>query len=189
MPKLRLNEWRRDVLREFARSNLVVPEEGDIKKAYEAAKKLVIRDATSAFPKKDMAVLKKYGCTSESSVIWGSYLGGGASRTLSFSFERNDDTQPPVLPAQLKKSIEWKPDTAKAIDDLQKVKQVATAARYKKMIHYTSLIDDSKTLEEVIEVWPAAEQLDQKLRPPTTALSTISSETKAFIKNDNAGAS
>lgn len=179
--KTRLTKALRETLEAFALKNIQTPEETEADEAaYAAAHAAAMQDYERRLPKADLAILKKYGATVRTKELFGA-AGCGASAGIKL---RGDAVQAPCW-KQCHKTIKWSAQTLAALQALGRAEAALERAREDKMTFYRQLILSAKTLEAVIEIWPAAEAC----RPEKAQLpAAISQEARDFIARDNAGA-
>lgn len=185
MAKTRLNAHHRDALRRFADEHISCPKEDAANtKAYERASKLVREDAEKKYPPSDMAVLEKYDAAGKDTCI-----NGGNPSGVFVRFQFTEDEHAPTMPSRYcsSRSISFTQRAADAIDAYEKAKNALEKARSEKLTKYRSLIETARYYEDVLEVWPAAAVLADRITPAATALVTLSDDVKTFIKSDNAG--
>lgn len=185
MAKTRLNVGHRDALRHFASTNINCDAEQKARdKAYAKAAKAVRAAVEKRFPVRDMAILEKYSVASPDKCIKG---GNPAGAFVRFSFDHKDDG--PLCPSRScgTRSIPFDQATCDAIDSLQKANDVLEKARTAKYAAYKSLVASAVTFEEVLEIWPAAEALRERICARSTALVALSDDIRQFIQTDNAG--
>lgn len=183
-----LSKEMRDTLALFAKDNVQCPEEqAALDAAYEKAMPHVLAVVTSAFPVKDMKVLAKYGAAVRRT---GFNYGGYYDRESSFQFR---DKEAPLVPRHTvhDDKFEWPKEVRGLMDAYVLARQAHRKAVDDKLRDYRQLITGSRTFNEVVAVWPAAEVLRAKLIPATVeqkALAVLSAEAIERIKKDNAGA-
>lgn len=185
MAKTRLNMRHREVLRHFASENIVCDVEQKARdKAYAKASKLVRSAVETRFPVRDMEVLKKYSVAEPDKCING---GTPAGNFIRFNFDTDDES--PLCPSRYcsSRSISFNQNTVDAIQALEKASNELEKAKSEKYTAYRSLIASCVTFEELIEVWPAAEALRDRICAQSTAVIALSDDLREFIKNDNAG--
>lgn len=184
-----LSKEMRDALALFAKDNVKCPtEQAALDAAYEKVKPHVLAVVTSVFPVKDMKVLAKYGAAVRRT---GFNYGGYYDRESSFQFRT--ETEAPLVPRHTvhDDKLEWPKDVRELMDAYVLARQAHRKAVDDKLRDYRQLITGSRTFNEVVAVWPAAEVLRAKLIPVTVeqkALAVLSAEAIARIKKDNAGA-
>ncbi|MEM8575543.1 MAG: hypothetical protein AAGF48_13010 [Pseudomonadota bacterium] len=183
MAKTRLLASAKGALHSFAREHVTAPAE---KKALTAAYRKVVRLLTpfiaKKFPPEDMALLDKYDMARRDDCIQCVHESG---RVLQFKFE---DGEGPLLPDRYCSSRRFVPSTKcmDAIDDWILKKDAHEKALKEIRDKYYALIEASRNVEDVLEVWPAAKVV---LAPYMHQLPVAVSEaTIAFIRKNNAGA-
>lgn len=186
-----LNKNDREALLNFASGNIACPtEEAAMNAAYDLAKPLLLTTVHTRFPPNDMAVLERYGAARRDDCV----RFGGSYDTESTFYFRKGDTDVPLVPRQSGCSqlyYEWNKEARAALNAYVLARQAFEKARKSKLEDYRRLIVGSRTFNDVVAVWPAAEALRAKLIPKTPqqrALAVLSEEAIARIKADNAGA-
>lgn len=186
MAKTRLNQTHRQALVRFAVDNVSCPDEQEARdRDYAAAADLVKADVEKRFVPKDMAVLQKYEAARADHCIQG---GSPEGMFLRFQFDSDDD-RAPLVPARYcsSRSIPFSDKTAAAIQLVEKSDEALKRAKQAKIEAYKALIFSARTYEEVLEIWPAAAALSDRIGSPSTALAALSDDIAALIRNDNAG--
>lgn len=183
-----LNKEMRDALALFATDNVKCPkEEAALDAAYEKAKPLVLDAVVKVYPPADMKVLAKYGAAISKTVIG---FGGNYDHDSEFRFRT--EAEAPLVPRYNHNiRVEFTKDARKTLDAYVLARQALGKALTEKRRDYYQLIKGSRTFNEVVAVWPAAEALRAKLIPETVqqrALAVLSAEAIERIKRDNAGA-
>jgi hypothetical protein len=186
MASIRLNKTHRDVLMTFAKANVSCPDEQSVRdEHYNHAANGVKADVEKRFPAKDMAVLKKYGVAGPDYCING---GTPEGMFLRFDFDR-EDPRAPLVPGRYcsTRSIPFSSETASAIMECDRADEVLAKARKTKMEAYKALIFSARTYEEILDVWPAAAALSDRIGSPSTAVVALSEDVARLIRKDNAG--
>lgn len=177
MAKTRLTNNHRDILGHLARELVSCPVEkqADID-AYAAAAPLVRKMVEDVQPPKDMKVLQKYGCANIDDCIRLSLSAGGYTH---FYFEKGKGP----LTTSCKTFLSDEATTA-VVNARLKAAEALKKATEAKLSDYYSLIQSSKTFEEVLEIWPEAERLRQHICGSSHALVTLNPEIAARIQQD-----
>ena len=186
-----LNKADREALMNFASANISCAEEAAaMDAAYDIAKPLLLTTVHNRFPPTDMAVLERYGAARRDDCV----RFGGSYDTESTFYFRKGDTDVPLVPRQTGCSqlyYEWNKEARAALNAYVLARQAYEKARKNKLEDYRRLIVGSRTFNDVVAVWPAAEAMRAKLIPKTPqqrALAVLSEEAIARIRADNAGA-
>jgi hypothetical protein len=185
-----LNAELRKRLKIFVGANVKCPKEkATLDAAYAVAKPFVTAAVVAAYPPKDMKVLEKYGAAKRDTCI---QYGGRYDHESSFMF--NEAAEAPLVPRHTgcgDRGYVWSKEAKDALNAYVLARQAHAKAVRTKQDDYIRLIDGSRTFNDVVAVWPAAEQLRSNLIPATVeqrALAVLSEEAIARIKADNAGA-
>lgn len=186
-----LNKTDREALMTFAHNNVTcAAETAAMDAAYDRAKPLVLAAVHNRFPIADMVVLERYGAARRDDCI----RFGGSYDTESTFYFRKDDTDVPLVPRQTgcgQLFYEWSKEARDALNAYVLARQALEKARRSKLEDYRRLIVGSRTFNDVVAVWPAADVMRSKLIPKTPeqrALAVLSEEAIARIRADNAGA-
>lgn len=185
MAKCRLNETYRNLLRAFAEDNLVIPEKEKMDKAWRKASELTQACVEKQYPPADMALLKKYGVATDDTCFQGADPDG-----LFLRIEVDKETPEILVPYNggcHSRTIKFDAKTRDAVGAYEKAIVAYNEARNKKLTMYRSLIRASYYFEDVVEVWPAAEALRDKICQSSKALVALNPDIISFIKSDNAG--
>lgn len=185
-----LNVDLRNKLKAFAITNIKCPvEEAALDTAYAVAKTFVVATVTERFPVKDMKVLERYGAAKHDGCI---RFGGHYDNESVFNFKASDTA--PLVPRHTgchERGYVWSKEARDALNAYAVARMAHEKAFYNKKQDYMRLIDGSRTFNDVVAVWPAAEAMRPKIIPVTVeqrALSVLSEDAIARIKADNAGA-
>lgn len=187
MAKTRLNVDVRDRLRKFAKDNIAVPKElKAFDAAYAKAAKLVTKAVRDKYPADHMEILERYDVVTRDKSV---KVVDPNGRITEFRF-RDEDR--PVRPRNYHHREVFKSTNAclGAIDDWELKSAAYETARAEILRHYHALIEASRYVEDVIEVWPASSTiLTQFLSERGKNLpAAVSDETIAFVRKNNAGA-
>lgn len=184
MQKTRLNAAHRNLLREFARTNVTAPKEQRANdRAYARAAEHALAIVTKKYPPADMELLAKYKVAVPATKITGA---GPDGRFVAFVFGEGA----PLLPMNYRshQSFVFGKTAVAAIEAAQKAKDALDWAVAAKLDRYFALITAARTLEDVIAAWPAAEQCREQITRRNRALVAVSEEDIRFLRRDNAGA-
>lgn len=183
MPK-RLNQDDRNVLRRLV-NNLVQcsTEEKARDVAYTKIFPKVREAALKQFPEKEMAVLRKYNLTKKINHVNVQLTPGGVEE---FEFGKDDLVEIPasdeyryynrVVTVLDEKATEL-------VNSWQKANEKYDVTLMKKREMYYNFIEQAKTYEQVLEVWPEAAQVANSIMSYLPA--TVTEETIAAIKADS----
>lgn len=186
MAKIRLNQTHREALRRFAREHVAcVPEQKARDTTYRKASTGVRRDVEKQFPTTDMEILARYKVAKPDTCIRG---GSPSGQFTAFTFDSKEDA--PFVPDRCcsSRSISFAQSTVTAIEAFEVADAALKKAREAKLAAYEALITSARTFEEVVEIWPAAAALADRIGAPSTAIVALSEDVAALIRNDNAGA-
>ena len=186
MAKKVLNNRHRESL-QFLAAKLVKQSQdrAALDAAYEAAAEVVASIVEAKFPKADMEVLKRYNVGRVDRCI---YVSPGYGGMQQFHF-RDDDNRAPHVPDR------WcnnrtphllTDEQAAIIDAWVTAEREYKASVDKRKGDFFALISVSRTFEDLVEVWPAAAQLREKICGANTALTTINDDVIARLKADPA---
>ena len=154
MSKLRLNNDHRRALRNLADDLVKCPaEEKAEAAAHKKAAGLVTRDLQEKYPPRDMKVLEKYEQSRRDDCMRIQMTSGGVTQ---FQFAEGKG---PITPHGYCRVYAVKEDTTDAIQDWENAKAAHAKAREQKLGDYHSLVEFSRTLEDVEAVWSEASQI------------------------------
>jgi hypothetical protein len=171
-------QWMRDKLSSHVHSKVDPPVE---RKAMDAAYKkvapLVSKVVQAKFKPADMKVLAKYKVAQPDKCI---RLTLSDMRVVEFKFRSDEDA--PLAPRTNCYDRMFLGDEAltAAFDAYMKAKDAHDDETKKRLCAYASLIRNSSTVEDIIEVWPEA----AALLPATEIMAPLSPEQLAIIKAD-----
>jgi hypothetical protein len=174
----RLNDAHRMKLYELRDKIVGCPaEHAMFRQAYEQAAPLVRVAVTKKYPEKDMKVCARYEAAHGDDCIKLTLSAGGVQE---FNFDK--DTGPLVVKKTYSGQMYAADDlTTTAVLEWVTARDSHKAALKQKHEDYGALIRNARTLDEVVEVWPEAEQLRTMFGKPLVALSE---EVKARIRDD-----
>lgn len=184
MAKTRLNKNHRRMLRRRLEDCDMAPKEQKAAdKTYARAAALVRADFDKAYPPEDMALLRKYEVARKDQCIRGATSEG---RFIGFEF-RHDDDLTPWAPARYcrSRSIPFNTKTLDAIEKAEVAKDALIKAQKEVRDLYHPLINSVRYFEDVVEVWPAAEQWRSRICGQSTAVSTLSEDAIEKIRKLN----
>ena len=180
---LRLNNRIRDELYSYALTLIKFPE--DDKAADEAvalAEKLVREVMANRYPAEDLVVLEKYECLNTTDCIH--FTNGVMDRHFRFPHDtempkvvNNHRYQPAIMVGDV---------VMEAIENADHTREQRKKHRQQLEVDYRRLIDAAHTFEELLEVWPEASVMREKIdvRVQKNALTCISAEALERIKAD-----
>jgi hypothetical protein len=158
MAKLRLNKEIRETLTSFASEHVRSTTYGDqADKAYGKALPLVIAAVRKKYPEADMAVFAKYEMAQPDVCLIG-YSETG--QQLRFNCRKDDA---PLVPKGYcsSRNYTWSAKCVAAIEEYDLRKSQADEERQQILKDYGSLIANYQTVEDVLEIWPAAQAVLQ----------------------------
>lgn len=188
MAKKVLNKGHREALESLAHKLVIETQDrAALDAAYEACANMVKGLVEAKFPPADMAVLKKYDQAYPDGCIYISAGWGGYER---FNF-RDGDERVPMRPGDRYGCNSRNPyllnDEQTALYDAFKFADREHSDAIKtRYADYRALIQSARTFEELVEVWPAAEQLRERICGQSRAIAVMSEEVVARIKADPA---
>lgn len=182
MAKTRLCYQHRNYLNDLAKKLVHAPaEQSAMDAAYSAAAVAISAMVVAKYPIKDMLVLKRYDAARFDQCIFLDDAGG----RMRFDFRTEEEA--PLVPCRFGcNSRVFVPDPeiraiTDAWNDAVFAHKEALAA---KLGDYRSLIAAAKTFEDVVEIWPEAEQLRNVICKGSVALSVVSDDLVARIRAD-----
>lgn len=186
MAKKVLNKTHRDALERLA--NQLVHATADKTKvdaAYTACASMVSRIVKTKYPEADMKVLEKYGAGRKDACIFLSAGYGGYER---FSFRDNDERIPyvPDRYCNNRRPHLLNDDQVEVYEAFKKADAEFRADTARRFKDYCTLITNARTFEELVEIWPAADQLREKICGTSRVVSVMSDDVLARIKADAA---
>lgn len=175
MAKLRLSRHHRNALRDLAKRLISCPfEQATVNGSYVNAARLVRKMVEAILPPADMKVLQKYEQAGVDDCIRMTLSAGGFT-----AFRFSEGTGPLNIGCRVFLADEA---TTAAVSANAAAAEVLKQALEAKRRDYYSLIEVSRYFEDVIEVWPEAEQLDGRFQP--NALVTLTSDVVSRIRQD-----
>lgn len=178
----------RDALKSLANKLIVsTADKGPLDKAYAEAAKAVNALMVKLYPPAEMAVLRKYGQATPDQCV---FISTGGSNYERFEF-RADDPLVPVRPGSMRSCNQRTPHlldeaqerAVKAYNDTKKAYEKDIAQRRK---DFDTLIDSALTFEELVAVWPSADQLRERILGTSRAIAVMSAEVVERIRADAA---
>jgi hypothetical protein len=167
----------RSCLNELARELVSAPDEdAALTNAYQAASVLVRRTVEAALPPSDMQVLRKYDCARIDDCIRLNLPAGGVVR---FQF---DEETGPLSISGCGRIFNADDETMHAVNAWQDALRAQQKAISLKLSDYGALIAIARNYEDVVEVWPEAEQLRSQF--DAGYLTVFSPDVIARIRSD-----
>lgn len=188
MAAKKLNVGHRDALKSLA--NKLIAQTLDtsaLDKAYAACAKAISAHMKKRYPPADMAVLEKYGVARADDCI---YVSTGGSNYERFEFRKGDDLIP-VRPGgrydcNSRTPILLSDSEEKAFEAFKSAKRALDTEREQRRKDFYTLIDSARTYEELVAIWPAADQLRERILSTSRAICVMSDEVVARIRADAA---
>lgn len=179
MASIRLNDNLRSRLNKLRAEIVKCPVElAAVEAMYNVAEPLVRATVVAAYPPADMEILKKYEVAFVDDCIKLQLTSGGVDQ---FNFKTG--TGPMVAkPTYTGKIYLADEETTDAVANWSRAKSNLSLALGRKHEDYRSLITSARTLEEVIEIWPEAEQIAPFAH--SYALTALSADAISRIKED-----
>lgn len=188
MTSTHLNPHVRNTLRDFARTNISVPEEETaVEEAYRRVVTLLVPVVESRYPRADMAVLDQHRQARRDSCV--RCVERDTERRFRFVFR---DADAPLVPIGHRASLDYVIDqaSAEAIETYRKCEVAHNAARVAILNHYSKVISGARYAEDILEAWPASaailEPFIEKKRKAFSA--DVSDEILAVVRKHNVGA-
>jgi hypothetical protein len=188
MAKKRLNNGNRRDLRTLAwRMIRETTDTSEVDAAYAEAAKVISEEVSRRYPAEDMAVLAKYEMSHPDTCV---YVSRGGQDYDVFHF-RDDDPLTPVRPGSRydcnrRNPILLQQSAVEALDRFKSANAKSDKDAQRRQADFYALINDAKTFEDVVAVWPAAERLRSLICGTGTAITTLSAEVMDRIKSDAA---
>lgn len=183
-----LNKGHRETLQILARKLVNSTQDTTaLDAAYEEVANMVAALVEVKYPKSDMAILRKYDVGREDRCI---YVSPGYGNIQQFSF-RHKDSRVPYVPSRYcnhRTPHLMNEEQAASFDRYEALREEYKAAINRRVTNFDALIEASRTFDEVAAVWPAAEQLRERICGQSRAVSIMSEDTLARIKGDPAAA-
>jgi hypothetical protein len=181
-----LNTSHRTILISLAEKLVRQTQEADaLDVAYNACADVVSSVTVKKFPPKDMAILARYNMARPDSCV---YISTGGSNYERFSF-RADDARIPMRPTGGCNSHSphlLSEDQEKIWDAYVVASKADKAAVAQRLGDFKTLISAARTFEELVALWPAAEELRERICGTFRALAVMSDEVLSRIKADPA---
>lgn len=183
-----LNKSHRETLQVLARELVRSTQDTTaLDAAYEEVANIVAAVVEAKYPKADMAVLRKYDVGREDTCI---YVSPGYGNIQQFYF-RQGDSRVPYVPSRYcnhRTPHLMNEEQAATFDRYEALREEQKAAINRRVADFDALIAASRTFDEVAAVWPAAEQLRERICGQSRAVSIMSEDTLARLKADPAAA-
>ena len=186
MTKLRLNKEIRERLTSFANENVRSTTYADqADKAYSKALPLVLAAVAKKYPADDMAVLAKYDLAKPDNCLQGY---SETSQLLVFNCRKGDA---PIVPGGYctSRNYAWSPKCVAAIEEYNLKIGQSKDEQQRILRDYHALIANYQTVEDVLEVWPAAQAILQGFLDAANRNlpATLSADAVERIKSLNVG--
>jgi len=183
----RLSQGDRDVLYRFALKCVKETQDtSELDAAYDAAAQVVHDALIEKYPQKDMKVLARYDAAVSDACV---YVSKGYYDYDQFCF-REGDKRIPLRPTgrgcNSRNAFMLEGGREDIYSTYTKAKGAHDAAVKQRYNDYKALIYAAKTFNEVVEVWPQADNLRTTIVGSHSALVVLSSEVVERIKADPA---
>lgn len=183
----KLTQSDRKVLQNFATSVIRSPDtEAKVNEFYELVVAAIKPEILKVYPLADMRVLEKYDCATRDYCINRKYTYNSG---YDFKF-RDSDVRAPLVPSNrgcFTLTYEWSKETATLVDLYNLNLTLHEKAIEKIASDYYTLIHASRTFDEVVAIWPAAERLRGQLVGVKANLPALSNEFIDRVRAHNAG--
>ncbi len=184
---LRLNNRIREELYAYAVSLIKFPEFDKAAEDADAlAEKLVRAVMANRYPAEDLAVLKKYECLEEVDRV---HFVSPSGMERHYTFPIGAENLPAVVNSgryYIRPAIMCSDEVMAAIENVDHTLNQRKQHRRQLEADYRHLIEAARTFEELLEVWPEASVMREKIdtRVQKNALTTISTEALDRIRED-----
>lgn len=190
MAKKRLGVKHREILENLAEKKVKLSEDSKaMDTAFKKMKDRVMEIRDEQWPLEEMHILKKYDyvCYKERSYIQ-FYLPKKCKKEFSYvnefsSIEINEDEKRPT-PDSRRLEISESDIFAELYNEYEKAKKEYKERIKSRLSDYRSLIYNSKSYEDVLDVWKEAEEVREQICGASKALTTINNDVILRIKND-----
>lgn len=175
---IRVNDEIRSRLWAQASNLIVVPETDAEEAAYRIAEPLVRMTVEKKYPPKDMKILQKYDVGGIDDCIKLQLTENGVHM---FNFHKGTG---PLVAEKTTMGVIYQADvdTTAAVLAWVTANEATKKAKLRLEQAYRALIQNARTLEEIIEVWPEAAEASEYAH--SRALTVLTPETIAMIKAD-----
>jgi len=182
MASTRLNEGHRGALRALAIRVVDCPEETKAEdRAYKRAAPLVAKVVLKQYPEAEMKVLSKYDLTRRDACINLQLTAGGVEQ---FKFRDGEEAVVANTEYSCRHRIYSTDErTTEAVTAWRQCFDAKEAAIKRKLADYTAFIASATTFEQVLEIWPEAEEIAPRIRKNLPV--ALSEETVAAITADS----
>lgn len=156
----------------------------ELDKAYSVAAQAIRASLERQYPRKDMLVLKRYDLAVEDTCV---YVSRGYYDRDQFVFATAQES--PLRPSAQRcnhRTFGLEGDDLAAFDAWKSATDLFNEAKRKRYRDFVALIDGSTKFNQIVEVWPAAEQMRETICGKSTALMVLSHEVVDRIKADPA---
>ena len=190
MTKHRLTKHNRDTLLAHAKSKAIAPiEQAAYDDAYSLARTYVVEVLEQAYPTKDMKIVEKYKLASPSEHVTLRLRVGGE---VEFRFRDKFDAERKLPSVLTPHAGGWPVFLFDAVDQTQayeryaETRNIYQTACNKILNAYSALILNSPTYEDVLNVWPEALEIQEKiLGQKFGALTRMPQELLTLIHKDH----
>lgn len=177
MAKIRLNGAYRDKLNSLAQKLVSCPaEKGTMEAAYTIAAHLVRQMVEAVLPRADMLILQKYDRAQVDDCIRTTLTAGGM---VQFNFDKGTGPLSPGCRTFLADEA-----TTHALTAYRTANGKYHETLQAKLSDYNAVIYTARYFEDVVEIWPEAEQLRSSFG--TFAVSMVTGDVIARIRQDMA---
>lgn len=184
MAKKRLNMGHRNMLKDLAYSKISSRKtENAYIKARKHVEELVLKEYNKALPEEDTAILKKYKLAKEGKVL---NLLFHDSETGDSRYDSIKLTEAVAQPSPYNWRIicKYNGPIHKALQNMRKTKQEHDEVIASLKSDYATIISSSKTFEELVELWPEAEELRSAICGVGSALTVVNTEVINRVRKD-----
>jgi len=186
----RLSQQDRTALQSFAHKQVLATEDNAaLDAAYEAASEAIAAAVRALNPPAEMKVLAKYKLADVDLCVPVSSGGGDFDQ---FNF-RKDDKRAPLRPYSRRVGgyssrapILMDDATHAAHREFAAQSKAAEASRKARLSDFYALISGTPSFNALVAVWPAAEEMREKIVGANTALAVLSTEVIDRLKDDPA---
>lgn len=182
MASTRLTNNHREVLTRLVSQIVDCPAEIKAEEAAYAKAAPVVRKIVEAkYPAADMAVLAKYKCAQSDACIRISHPDNSVQQ---FTFRKGEEVNVPDASGCYSRMYQSDERQQKAIEAWVNAASALKDATKKKRDDYNAFISSATTFEQVLEIWPEAAQVADRIKVNLPA--AVNPEMLARIKADSA---
>lgn len=186
MAKKTLNKTNREALVALARRLVNETENTDaVDATYHIAADIVASLVEQKYPKSDMEILRKYKVGLLDTCV---YISAGYGGMDQFRFRLNDERIPYTPDGYCNRHTPYlmNEDQAKAVEDYSKALKEYDASVKTRVNDFEALIYISRTFEDLVEIWPSAGRLRERICGTNTSIAAINDDVIKRIKSDAA---